>query len=150
MGLMAIGASGTVYADHHGAHNGAQLSPQMSLETSPEVPVKAVIPQVFTKKRYTIKGGWTIATVDGQTVITFDETFKTKGGPDLKVFLSRDELGGLSGQTALSNSERLGVLKTNKGAQSYIIPEDIDMTEFKSVIIHCEAFSVLWGGFNLP
>lgn len=103
----------------------------------------------FVKKRYTIDGNWSLNTVDGKTIITFSDGFKTKGGPDLKVFLSRKSLDNLSGKTALDNAIKLGVLKSNKGEQSYILPENTDLTEFKSVLIHCEAFSVLWGGFDI-
>lgn len=104
----------------------------------------------FIKKRYRIKGGWEIATNrDGQTVIHFDDDFKTKGGPDLKVFLSQTPVEQLSGVTAINSAVKLSVLKSNRGRQSYIVPDDIDVADYSSVIIHCEAYSVLWGGFDI-
>ncbi len=103
----------------------------------------------FVKKRYSIKGMWSVSQEDGQTIIQFNEDFKTKGGPDLKLYLSSNSLEDLESGTVEASSVKLSVLKSNRGAQSYIIPEDIDLSNYKSVVIHCEAFSVLWGGFNL-
>jgi len=105
--------------------------------------------QNFTKKRYSIKGTWSVSEVDGQSVITFNDDFKTKGGPDLKLFLSSEKVKDLDSGTVEPTSVKLSVLKSNNGAQRYIIPDDIDLTQYKSVVIHCEAFSVLWGGFDL-
>lgn len=104
---------------------------------------------VFSKKRYTIQGQWTVETVDGETRIIFDETFQTKGGPDLKVYLSPLPIETLSGATAASGSVKLGVLKSNRGTQSYVLPKGVSLSDYKSLVIHCEAFSVLWGGFDL-
>lgn len=103
----------------------------------------------FTKKRYSIRGGWTVDTIDGKTVIRFDEDFKTKGGPDLKVYLSKSPIGQITSKTAADNAVKLSVLRSNRGAQNYTIPDDINLSDYKSVIIHCEAYSVLWGGFDI-
>lgn len=104
----------------------------------------------FTKKRYTIHGDWSVSQDNGQTSITFGESFKTKGGPDLKVFLSPRSLGDLTDKTALENAKYISVLKSNSGEQTYILPTDINLAAYESVIIQCEAFSVLWGGFDIP
>ncbi len=108
--------------------------------------VETVEPGEFVKKRYTIHGNWS---VQGDT-ISFDESFKTKGGPDLKVFLSPKTISNVTGHTALDGALYLGVLKSNKGQQSYKIPAEIDLSQYESLLIQCEAFSVLWGGFDLP
>ena len=55
----------------------------------------------------------------------------------------------LSGRNALNGALKLGVLKTNKGGQEYVIPAGTDLSQFSSVIVHCEAYSVLWGGGSL-
>ncbi len=104
----------------------------------------------FTKKRYSIHGEWNITSVDGKTVLRFSDNFKTKNGPDLKVFLSPKNMGDLTGKTALDGALNLSVLQSNKNEQSYTIPDTVDLTQYESVIIHCEAYSVLWGGFDIP
>lgn len=109
----------------------------------------AVVDQNFVKKRYTIKGEWSVSQHDGKTVIQFNDAFKTKSGPDLKVVLHKNTVDNVDPKTAVQDGVKIGVLKSNKGAQSYILPDDITLSDFKSVLIHCEAFSVLWGGFDI-
>lgn len=103
----------------------------------------------FVKKRYSIHGSAKVEAMDGQKHLIFSEDFKTKNGPDLKVYLSKRSLDSLSAQDVDNSAIRLSVLKSHKGAQSYIIPENIDLDEYESVVIQCEAYSVLWGGFEL-
>lgn len=103
----------------------------------------------FVKKRYTIQGSAKIVTVDGQSRLLFSEDFKTKNGPDLKVYLSKRPLALLSAQDVDETAIRLSVLKSHKGKQSYTIPAEINLNEFESVVIQCEAYTVLWGGFDL-
>lgn len=104
----------------------------------------------FTKKRYSVNGSWSLSTVDGRRIIRFSDDFKTKSGPDLKVFLTPKNFDSLDRKTATDGAVKLGVLQSNKGAQFYTIPEDVDLNDFRSVIVHCEAYSVLWGGFDIP
>lgn len=104
----------------------------------------------FTKKRYSIAGNWTLQKDCTGHQLSFTEDFKTKGGPDLKVYLSKLPISELGSKTVDGNSVKLSVLKSAKGQQNYSIPLDTNLSEYKSVIIHCEAFSVLWGGFDLP
>ena len=103
----------------------------------------------FVDSTYGIKGKWSIVLDNGQTVLRFSDDFKTKNGPDLKLFLSPNKVADLTGKTALDQAVRLSVLKSNKGAQDYIIPVTIDVSDFGSILIHCEAFSVLWGGADI-
>jgi hypothetical protein len=43
----------------------------------------------------------------------------------------------------------LGVLKANIGNQNYEIPEGTDLAKYKTVVIWCKAFSVLFGSADL-
>ena len=112
--------------------------------------LNAPSPHPFVKKRYSIRGEWSVTENDGQTQIKFSDDFGTKGGPDLKVYLSKLPIEKLDSKSASSGTVSIGVLKAKSGGQIYTVPEDINISDYKSVIIHCEAFSVLWGGFNLP
>lgn len=85
----------------------------------------------------------------GKTIIRFSDDFKTKKGPDLKIFLSPQTVGEVTGKTALDGAVTLGVLKSNKGTQDYVVPNGVSLANFSSVLIHCEAYSVLWGGGRL-
>ncbi len=103
----------------------------------------------FIEKRYKIEGTVAIDVVDNQTRITLSDDFKTKNGPDLKVFLTKKPVADLNGDEVVPEGLKLGVLKSNKGGQTYIIPADVDLSEYESIVIHCEAFTVLWGGVDL-
>jgi len=105
--------------------------------------------QSFVKKKYKIKGHWSVVQDNGRTLIRFSDDFKTKNGPDLKVFLSPQSVGEVTGETVLDGAVTLGVLKSNKGSQDYLLPKGVSLANFSSVLIHCEAFSVLWGGGSL-
>ncbi len=97
-------------------------------------------------KQYSIQGGWEVKQKNGQTVIRFSDDFKTKSGPDLKVFLSRKDIANVNGRNATQDAIKLDVLASNKGAQEYVLPQGVSLSDFSSILIHCEAYSVLWGG----
>ncbi len=103
----------------------------------------------WTKKSFAINGSWSIVDKNGTQVLTLDQNFKTKSAPDLKIFLSRQALSDLNGGNATSQSVLISPLKSNKGAQEYAIPANIDISQFQTLIIHCEAYSKLWGGSSL-
>jgi len=103
----------------------------------------------WVDKQYSLKGDWTIEKRGDQQVISFNEKFKTKNGPDLKIFLSPQSIDTATGKNATAGAELVAVLKRNKGAQEYVLPAGINLNDYKSLLIHCEAYSVLWGGTNI-
>lgn len=103
----------------------------------------------FTKKHYTIGGEAKVLKTQTGTEIVFSDNFETRSGPDLKVYLSKLSISELEDTTVTPNSVKIGVLKSRQGTQSYVIPDDLSLENYKSVVIHCEAFSKLWGGFDL-
>ncbi|MEO1235710.1 MAG: DM13 domain-containing protein [Planctomycetota bacterium] len=103
----------------------------------------------WTKKSYKAKGSWSIVQ-DGDTLtIQLDSKFKTKKAPDLKLFLSPKPLGELNGKNATQGSLRIAALKSHKGAQSYTLPAGTDLSDYQTLIIHCEQFSKLWSGASI-
>ncbi|ASJ70883.1 DM13 domain-containing protein [Granulosicoccus antarcticus] len=112
-------------------------------------PVLAGDEHGFVSKKYDIKGGWQIVEENGKTLIRFDKSFKTKGGPDLKVFLSPLSIADVSGKTATDNSIQLGKLQSITGSQDYILPDGLSLEDYNSILVHCEQYSVLWGGSDL-
>lgn len=103
-------------------------------------------PQSFVEKKYDIDGGWSVVEENGRTLVRFDDDFATEGGPDLKVFLSPTAIDAVDGDTATDGSVLLGELVSTDGGQEYALPEGLSLEDFRSVLIHCEEFSVLWGG----
>lgn len=103
----------------------------------------------FVKKDYSINGDWSIEQRGDQHVIKFNGDFKTKKGPDLKIFLSPLDIKSVRGSNATDGSVMVAVLKSHKGAQEYVLPDNVDLADYASLLIHCEKFSVLWGGTNI-
>lgn len=102
--------------------------------------------QSFFKKKYTIKGTWSLVERNGKSFIVFSDDFKTKNGPDLKIFLSPTSADDVNGKNAIDGAINIGALSRNKGAQEYEIPAGTDLSKFSTVLVHCEAYSILWGG----
>jgi hypothetical protein len=73
---------------------------------------------------------------DGSHVLRIED-FKVTNGPDLHVLLSKGPGTGLD-----VSIEDLGKLKGNVGNQNYAIPDNIDVSQFTSVIIYCQPFKV--------
>lgn len=118
-------------------------------ETSSSVSDTPHLAHDFIKKHYSIAGKGRIVKTDSGIEIVFSDDFDTRSGPDLKVYLSKLPLSELEDSTVDSNSLKIGVLKSKSGAQSYRLPDGVSVEDYKSVVIHCEAFSKLWGGFDL-
>ena len=103
----------------------------------------------LVKKSKKLKGNYEVIQRDGQTFIRFDKDFRAARGPDLKVFLSPKTIKSVTGKTAIDGSINPGDLKSTKGAQEYLVPEGVDLNDFGSVLVHCEAYAVLCGGSDL-
>ncbi len=103
----------------------------------------------WTGLGYDINGGWSIVSRDDKRFIVFNEKFDTRSGPDLKVYLSSKSVNSVKGRTVVKSSIEISPLKSSSGAQEYEIPADVKLEDYKSLLIHCEAYSHLWGGSNL-
>lgn len=44
----------------------------------------------------------------------------------------------------------LGDLQSTSGNQTYAVPKGTDVSQFNSVVIYCEAFSVIFSSAPLP
>jgi hypothetical protein len=69
------------------------------------------------------------------------ENFEATNGPDLYVYLATDN--------SASDFVNLGRLKGNIGNQNYDIPQGTDFSRYDTVLIWCQAFSVLFGSAEL-
>lgn len=117
-----------------------------SILSIPTASAATGVEREWVEKKYNIKGQWDIVQQGDQTVIRFSDNFKTKNGPDLKIFLSKQTIAEVNGRNATQDSVLLGTLKSPRGGQEYILPAGIDVNDFQTVLIHCEKYSVLWGG----
>ena len=79
---------------------------------------------------------------DGDRVLRFED-FRSKNGPDLHVYLSTE--APTSTFAGLGDGEvHLGALKGNVGNQNYDVPADVDLSQYRSVVIYCVPFHVVF------
>lgn len=102
----------------------------------------------WTKKTNSINGTWSISESGGKKVLSL-KGFKTANAPDLKIFLSPKTASAVSSKNATQGSVLVAKLKSNKGDQKYTLPANVDLSKYKSVVIHCEKYSKLWGAGKL-
>lgn len=76
---------------------------------------------------------------DGSNVVRLED-FEVTNGPDLHVLLSTSD----DPAADLGDYLDLGSLKGNVGNQNYDIPAGVDVSRYRSVIIYCDPFHVLF------
>lgn len=103
----------------------------------------------FIKKKKTLKGSYEVVQRGSKSFIVFSEDFRASNGPDLKIFLSPTSVANVTGKTAVNGSINIGELKSTTGVQEYEIPAGVNLSDYASVLVHCEEYAVLWGGSDL-
>ena len=103
----------------------------------------------WTKKTNKISGGWSIVEKGGKRYVVLDKKFKTRKAPDLKIILSPTATKDLKNGNAMKKAVVVSLLKSPKGAQSFEIPPRVKLDSYRSIAIHCEKFTKLWGAAPL-
>lgn len=119
------------------------------LTVSPSALAQDVITQgtKWTKKSQKITGSWSIVKEGEKHFVVLEKNFKTRSAPDLKLFLTTDTAKQLNNRNAIKNGTLIAKLKSAKGAQRYQLPPQAvaALADAKSLIIHCEQYTKLWG-----
>ncbi|MDJ0634446.1 MAG: DM13 domain-containing protein [Xenococcaceae cyanobacterium MO_188.B29] len=89
-----------------------------------------------------------IVSENGQRYLEFDQGFTTDNGPALKVVLHRSNSVGAS--IAEGDYIAIAPLNSFKGTQRYLIPNNLDLSDYSSVAIWCQQFNVTFGYAELP
>jgi hypothetical protein len=84
---------------------------------------------------------------EGDLVLRFED-FTSTNGPELHVILSKDVPTSTFAGVG-EDSIDLGLLKGNVGNQNYEISADIDLDEYKSIVIYCVPFGVVFSSADL-
>ncbi|MEA5536911.1 DM13 domain-containing protein [Crocosphaera sp. XPORK-15E] len=105
----------------------------------------------FVSGEHPTEGNVRIISEEAQTFIELDSNFKTSEmGPDLVVILHRssDVIGSTNPPAyPLQEGDYVVIAPLNQfsGMQRYVIPEEINLTEYKSVAIWCRKFNATFG-----
>lgn len=89
-----------------------------------------------------------LKTAGGSHIVRFTD-FKSTNGPDLKVYLSKASDIKTASDVTDSEWVSLGPLKGNIGDQNYTLKPDLNPSAYKSVVIWCEQFGVLFSSATL-
>ncbi|MBV6627201.1 MAG: DM13 domain-containing protein [Rivularia sp. (in: Bacteria)] len=123
-----------------------QSETQPQAETVAETPAAGDVQSsgAFIDAEHPTKGTASIITENGKKYIQFDQKFKSDNGPDLFVILHKDDKLPITGIKE-ADYTAIAPLKSTSGAQKYEIPENVDVSNFKSVAIWCRKFNATFG-----
>lgn len=79
----------------------------------------------------------------GKTIIEIKQGFSTEEGPDLGIYLSKDE------KVLDSNAVFVDNLYSISGFQQYKISKEIDVSEYNYIVIHCTQYNHWYGSAKL-
>jgi hypothetical protein len=77
--------------------------------------------------------------LEGKTYLRFEDV-TIQNGPDLHVYLAR----GIGGAYDGSRDLYLGALKATNGSFNYELPAGTPLADYRSVVVWCRAFTVLF------
>lgn len=105
----------------------------------------------WVNKTYSVRGGWNIA-VDGEgLVLNLERDFQTGDGPDLRVYVTSQDIAEIGSRDRADRhptAVQIGIMPRAQGEQSYLLPTE-NFSQYRSILIHCKAYSVVWGGFAI-
>ncbi len=88
------------------------------------------------------EGAATVHRVGEDLILRFD-SFKSTNGPDLHVLLAKHTAPKTSADIKEGYLE-VAKLKGNIGSQNYTIPHGTNLTEYRTVVIYCKPFHVVF------
>jgi hypothetical protein len=109
----------------------------------------------FVSVAYPTSGQATLSTDGDKNILELDENFKTAAGPDLRiVFHKAPDLSSVAAPPSYGIDEAdyivIEKLKNTSGKQSYEIPKDTKLRNFKSVAVWCAKMNKTYGFVSLP
>ena len=142
LGIVALLTVGCGNVESQSQQSETQPQPETVVETPAAGSVQAS--GVFIDAGYSTEGTASIVTENGKKYIHFDDKFKSDNGPDLFVILHKDDKLPNTGIKE-EDYTTIATLKSKNGAQRYEIPDNVDVSNFKSVAIWCRAFNATFG-----
>ena len=133
----------------------ASPSPTESPATQSAQTSKVLRSGTFVDGEHPTAGTARLVEKDGKRLLELDEAFKTStSGPDLVVVLHRspDVIGSTTPPAYPINEGDyviIAPLQEYSGAQSYEIPETINLEDFQSAAIWCRRFNATFGSARL-
>jgi hypothetical protein len=85
-----------------------------------------------------------------RTVLRLENDFVAGPGPNFIVYLNTKPVGDEKDFLSDPGRRQVAGLRAFRGAQNYILPQGLDLSQFRSVTIWCERFSEFIASADLP
>jgi len=92
----------------------------------------------FVDNLHNGKGQVQLLQVGSQRFVRFESVAITNA-PDIHIYLSKDA----GGRYVEANTVYLGPMKATNGSFNYDVPASVDVSQYKSVVVWCRAFTTL-------
>lgn len=115
----------------------ASTAPTPAATAAPKLLAMGQLQRVDDLHRGT--GPVSLVELDGKTFVRF-ENVAIQNGPDLHVYLARGAGGAYDGGRDLY----LGALRATNGSFNYELPTGTSVSDYRSVVVWCRAFTVLF------
>ncbi len=151
--LVMVGCSRESSSANNPVDTTSQATPTTQLAQSENINV--INSGTFVSGEHETKGKVNIISKNGKSILELDKSFKTSDmGPDLVVILHRsDNVIASTNPPAYPLKKGdyvvLAPLKKFSGAQSYEIPNKINLADYKSAAIWCRKFNATFGAAKL-
>lgn len=116
--------------------------PATSQTQASDLVLKASASQ-FVGVQHPTSGQAQIVEEGGAKYLELSQDFQSDRGPDLKVILHKAST--VNQKVQEGDYVNLGLLKSFNGSQRYLIPDEVDLTQYQSVAIWCEEYNVTFG-----
>jgi hypothetical protein len=103
----------------------------------------------FVAGEHPTQGSLQVMTYKGRQYLELGRNFKTDEGPDLYLILHRSDAPPVSG---IKETDYVNVARLRKvaGLQRYIVPKNVNLSDYKSVAVWCKKFNATFGYAALP
>ncbi|MBI1813024.1 DM13 domain-containing protein [Candidatus Peregrinibacteria bacterium] len=117
-------------------------SPVTPLDGQSSVPVhvRIIAQAAFVPRAHDVQGNALLIEKNGKKILRF-ENFSTVNGPDLHIYLAT----GLGGKPYVD----LGPIRATRGNVNYELDDSIDLATYRTVLVWCKPFGVLFGSASL-
>jgi hypothetical protein len=86
---------------------------------------------------------------DGSLLLRLEQDFRSNEGPDLYVGFSGHPMPRSNEELHDQGYLELALLQSFEGQQDYALPADLNLDDFRSVVIYCKEFTVLFSTAEL-
>ena len=136
LGLAALMTLGTV---------GGLATDSLTIQpafANPAIAAATAISGEFTDAAHPTTGLARVVKDGDDRYLELSEDFSTDSGPDLFVLLHRSETPDNYDESEYIS---LGMLEHVSGTQRYLIPDGVEVEDFRSAVIWCREFNVTFG-----